>query len=220
MPHAHTHTSMHEIEQGLARDWVEIVATVLLALATVASAWSAYQSAAWSGIETTKFSSAQASRTYAAEADEKADSLRAVDTFLFAGYADAYARGDMRLVEFYETNLFRDEVEPALDAWKATNPLTNPEAPKNPFVMTEYKLAEDERARELEAKAAEDTREARSAIKTSDRYILFTVLFASVLFFAGISTKFRANGIRIAVLVMGAFLFFGTLTAVLLQPMS
>jgi len=61
---------------------------------------------------------------------------------------------------------------------------------------------------------------ARSAIEKSDRYVLFTVLFASVLFFAGISTKFRVNGIRIAVLFMGAVLFFATLVAVVLQPMA
>jgi len=93
LPHVHTHTSMHEIEQGLARDWVEIVAAVLLALATVASAWSAYQAAKWSGVETTRFSSSQATRTEAAEADEKSDSQSAVDIILFSGYADAFARG-------------------------------------------------------------------------------------------------------------------------------
>jgi hypothetical protein len=211
---------MHEIEQGLARDWVEVVAAVLLALATVASAWSAYQAAAWSGVESTKFSLSQAARTQAAEADEKADSQNAVDIFLFSSYADAFARGDVRLVEYYETSLFRDEMKPALEAWKATRPLTNPQAPKNPFVMPEYKLAEAEKASELETRANKESLKARNAIEKSDRYVLFTVLFASVLFFAGISTKFRANGIRLSVLLMGTVLFLGTFVAVILQPIA
>ena len=39
------------------RDWVEIVATVLLALAAVATAWSSYPAARWNG-EQAKTSSA------------------------------------------------------------------------------------------------------------------------------------------------------------------
>jgi len=43
-------------------DWVEIVAAVLLALATVATAWSGYQASRWNGEQTKAFSRANAAR--------------------------------------------------------------------------------------------------------------------------------------------------------------
>ena len=41
----------------------EVIATVILALATLATAWSGYQSARWGGEQSTKFSQAGALRT-------------------------------------------------------------------------------------------------------------------------------------------------------------
>lgn len=49
-------------------------------------------------------------------------------------------------------------------------------------------------------------RVARAANQRGDNYVLATVLFASVLFFAGISSKFDRNRERTALLVMGAVL--------------
>ena len=47
---------------GVERNWVELVATVLLAVATVATAWSGYQSTRWNGEQSKAVSRSNALR--------------------------------------------------------------------------------------------------------------------------------------------------------------
>ena len=51
-----------------------------------------------------------------------------VDVATFIQWVDANAHDDEDLADFYEAR-FRDEFQPAFDAWLATDPLVNPDAP-------------------------------------------------------------------------------------------
>ena len=199
-------------------EWLEVLSAVLLALATLASAWSAYQAARWSHEESMRFTEATAARVHAAEAEDLADTQLDIDVEMFLGYLDAMRAGDDAAVQDFEEKLFRDEMREALEAWKATDPLEDPEAPGTPFEMPEYVNANHERGRELEEEAELQFAEAKDAIRTSDFYVLLTVLFASVLFFAGICTKFKTPWISIAVLSMGAVVFVISLVIMIMQP--
>ena len=122
------------------RDWVEIAATVLLALAAVATAWSSYQANRWNG-ETTKASSrVNALRIEAARAQGLAEGQTQVDIATFIQWVNATATDEDELADFY-LERFRPEFRPAFDAWLATDPLTNPDAPPTPFAMDDYQLA-------------------------------------------------------------------------------
>ncbi len=81
MVHGHTHPvhPPHDEESHGRHDWMEISAAVLLALATIASAWSAYQAARWGGYEAKKFAAATAHRIESTKAAELADQEAAVD---------------------------------------------------------------------------------------------------------------------------------------------
>ncbi len=57
--------------------------------------------------------------------------------------------------------------------------------------MPEYKLASSAKAERLEVAAAASSEQARKANERADNYMLAVVLFASALFFAGISMKLR-----------------------------
>ena len=48
--------------------------------------------------------------------------------------------------------------------------------------------------------------------------MLLTVIFASVLFFAGISEKFEEDRVRIGILIMGTLLFTGAFGMILSYP--
>jgi hypothetical protein len=61
---------------GPRRDWVEIVATVMLALAAVATAWSSYQATRWNGEQTKTASRVNAVRIDAARAQGLAQARR------------------------------------------------------------------------------------------------------------------------------------------------
>ena len=81
------------------------------------------------------------------------------------------------------------EVETALVAWIATDPLNDPDAPLEPFVMPGFTLPAIERANQLEAEAADLFKAGQEANEQSDRYVLITVILAMVLFFGGLATR-------------------------------
>src|SRR5688572_6963600 len=116
------------------RDWVEILATVLLACAAVATAWSSYQATRWNGEVTKMTSRVNAARIEAARAQGLAEGQTQVDIAMFFQWVNASATDDEELAAFYDDR-FRPEFRPAFDAWLATDPLTEPAAPPTPFAM-------------------------------------------------------------------------------------
>lgn len=196
---------------------LELVATVLLAFATLGTAWSAYQSREWTGEQSQGYSRATANRIAVNREAAVANRQVQVDVATFVQWVDAHERGNQRLADFYRQR-FRAEFEPAFAAWLATKPLTNPNAPETPFAMPEYRLAANVEADRLEAAAAVHSNEAKDANERANDYMLGVVLFASALFFAGLSTKLDSSGPRTAVLVLGCVLFLGTLVYLATLP--
>ena len=188
---------------------LELVATLLLAFATLGTAWSAYQSREWTGEQSQGYSRATANRIAVNRTSAVANRQVQIDVATFVQWVDARGRGNTRLADFYRQR-FRDEFQPAFAAWLATKPLANPNAPKTPFAMPQYRLAANTEADRLEAAAAADSNKAKDANERANSYMLAVVLFASALFFAGVSTKLESPGQRKAVLALGCVLFLGT----------
>jgi hypothetical protein len=131
------------------REWLEVVATLLLALAAVATAWASYQATRWNGEQTKASSRTTALRIQASSASALAESQTQIDVATFIQWVDAKARGEVALQQFYVAR-FRPEFVPAFDAWLASDPLTDPTAPPTPFAMKEYAPAARAEADELE----------------------------------------------------------------------
>ena len=198
---------------------LELLATILLAIAAVATAWSSYQSARWSGVQAIDFSRANASRVESTRAATEAGQLTQIDVLTFTQWVNAYAAEDHRLANFY-FDRFRKEFKPAVHAWVATHPLDNPKAPPVPFAMPAYKLASQTESEKLLAEAEESTAQARQSNQRSDNYVLAVVLFAAALFFAGISTKLSVPRQRVALLGLGYLIFVGTAVWVSTFPVT
>jgi len=200
-------------------DRVETVAAVLLALATVATAWSGYQASRWNGEQAKAFSRATATRIESTRASDLADAQTQVDVATFIQWVDAYAQEETELVDFYYER-FRPEFTPAMDAWIATRPLQNPDAPLTPFAMPEYQLAAREEAQQLEAEADALSAQARANVQRATNYVLAVVLFATVLFFAGMAARFRTRRVRVALLSFGVVVLVGTVVWLATFPVS
>jgi hypothetical protein len=196
---------------------LEIVSTILLALATVATAWSAYQARQWTGEQSQGYSKATAARIAVNRAAAVANRQVQIDVSTFIQWIDARESGNDRLAGFYRAR-FRDEFKPAFDAWLATKPLTNPDAPKTPFELPQYRLKATAEANSLEASAAAGSAGAAAANQRANNFTLALVLFASSLFFAGISTKLASIQARTATLALGCVLFLGTLVWIATLP--
>ncbi len=199
-------------------DWIEIAAAILLALAMVASAWSAYQAARWSGVQTTEYAEANKAMTNSAKAATRAGQEITVDAVMLTEYAIVLTEGNMAAVEAFERRIIRPELQVAIDAWVATDPENNPDAPRSPLYMPEYKNELIEESVALEEQAEEDTKAAKEANQQSDNYVLLMVLFASVLFFAGVSTKFSKRWLGIVVLTLGTVVFIISVVVLTGQP--
>jgi hypothetical protein len=200
-------------------DRVELVATVLLALATVGTAWSGYQASRWNGDQAKAFSRANATRIAATQSGDLANTQTQVDVATFIQWVDAYAQKQTELTDFYFRR-FREEFKPAVHAWIATRPLKNADAPLTPFAMPQYRLAARVDAQRLNAEAEVLSAKARTNVQRATNYVLCVVLFAAALFFAGMSAKLRTQRLRVAMLGIGLVVFVGTVVWLATSPVS
>jgi hypothetical protein len=200
-------------------DRVELVSTVLLAFAAVATAWSSYQATRWNGEQTKASSRTNAIRIEAARAQGLAEAQKEVDVMTFTQWVDAYARDEQDLADFYFRR-FRDEFRPAVGAWLATRPLRNPDAPLTPFAMSEYRLAAEDEADRLDAEAEVSSATVRRNIQRASNYVLAVVLFAVSLFFAGMSTRLQSPALRKLLVAVGCAVFLGTVIWLATFPVS
>jgi hypothetical protein len=210
---------MEDARQGRFDRRFELAATVLLAMAAVATAWSAYQSARWHGEQARAQSKSIATRVESTRAANVANRQGQIDVALFTQWVDAYARDEAELAAFYRKR-FRTEFQPAFAAWVATKPRTNPQAPLSPFAMPQYKLAATAASDRLEAQAGAFSQRAGGFIQRADNYALAGVLFAASLFFAGISTRLRSRTPRTIVLGLGYTLFLSSVIWIATFPVS
>lgn len=197
----------------------ELAATLLLAVAAVATAWAAYQSARWHGEQARAQSASIAARVESARAQGVANREGQIDVALFTQWVDAYARNETELADFYAKR-FRPEFQPAFTAWVATHPRKNPDAPLSPFAMPQYKVAAIAQADRLEVKAAASSKAAGTYIQRADNYSLAVVLFAASLFFAGVSTRLPSRGPRAVVLGLGYTFFLASVVWIATFPVS
>src|SRR3954451_5624255 len=130
-------TSMATRADEGRRDWQEVVVTVLLVVAALGTSWSSYQATRWNGEQAKAASRTNAIRIEAARAQGLSQAQTQIDVATFIAWADADRTGDDQLADFYVAR-FRAEFQPAFEAWLATQPFTNPEAPATPFAMPAY----------------------------------------------------------------------------------
>ena len=173
---------------------IEIVAVLLLGLATLSTAWSAYESAQWNEVST------QSSRTVA---DRQLEATRlfglatqkiTYDSTIIGQYAAARGQGNEGLLRFYRQTLIRPEFRPFLVQWEADVragrqpvPLSEDQDYLTPL-FADYQTAI--------AAATLSAQEAEQAGETATAYIATTILLAASLFFAGVISSFSYRSAR------------------------
>ncbi len=194
--------------QKLIDRWFEVITALMLGVVAVATAWSGYQATRWSGQQSTNYTKAGALRVESTRDSTLAGQYMLYDVNLFNEWLNAYSHGETSLANVYQKR-FRPEFRPAFDAWLATNPFNNPNAPPGPLFMPQYKLSLQEKANQLETQAAKTFEEGQADNQQSDDYVLNTVFLATVLFLTAIAERFDWNWVRgiILVFALGMLLF-------------
>ena len=191
--------------------------TVLLVVAAVATSWSSYQATRWNGEQARAAGRTNAIRIDAARAASLAEAQTQVDVATFIAWVDADRGGEPALAAFYE-NRFRPEFVPAFEAWVATDPVANDDAPPTPFAMPEYRVAAKQEAERLDREAIVSSALVSTNIQRSSNYVLSVVLYAVVFFFAGMTTRLRSTRLRWVMAVAGCVVLLATLAWIATFP--
>ena len=196
---------------------ITIAEAVLLSIVALLAAWSGYAAAKWSTESRIHLATATADRTKANRAEGEALTLRNFDSSTFDAWFAAYIANDEAAKRLAERR-FRPAFKVAFDAWRATNPETNPRAPKGPTYMPQYKEPGLARQRALDVHADEAFLEGEKSGATADKYVRLTVVLASILFLVGISTHFPLRGVRYGLIALGAALLIVSVAQIATLP--
>lgn len=203
-------STVPEPEESTLEIWLEFIPSVLMALAVLLTAYSAYQATRWSGVQATEFATASSLRTQASALTAVGITELSYDAGVFGDIALAYRGLDpsdpavIEEVDEFADTLARDEFKPVLDEWLALEPDTNPDAPGTPFDLPSYLNENLVEAKRLTAEAELSFEAAKEANQNGDEYVLATIFFASVLFFTGLRLRTRVVRGLIQVLAAGA----------------
>jgi hypothetical protein len=111
----------------------------------------------------------------------------------------------------------RPELRKALEASLAAGMLTNPEV-AGPLQRPEYILTEEQDAKRLREEARQLHTAAQGAGQACSKYVLLTLMFASVLFFGGITGTFSSRRVRNGLGCVALVVFIITITFLIGLP--
>ncbi len=203
--------------QSPRRKWIEPVVALVMALTTISTAWCSYESAAWTRVSNRRMNEYNALERRAAQIEVQGNQALIVHTAMFMELLAAQHAGNQQLASFYAER-FPPDVKKAYEAWLAQKPFENRAADAHPFVPNLYKVRGTAEAATARADAEQRVTAAREAGNRSGQYLANTVLFATVLFFAGTAGKFEQPRVRLFAATFGVALFVFALVRMLLMP--
>ncbi|HEY1518430.1 MAG TPA: hypothetical protein VGF91_18525 [Solirubrobacteraceae bacterium] len=195
-----------EGEHGDHRDrWLGIAEAAILSMVALLAAYSGFAAAKWSTESSVSLAKASALRTKASRADLEALQTRTLDSVSFNAWFAAFVAGNKRAEHLAQARL-RPGYRPAFEAWLATDPAHNPNAPPGPSYMPQYVISQQAQANDLDAQADEEFTAGSDAGGTADKYVRDTVFLATVLFLVGISGHVKIRQARSGLIVVGVLL--------------
>jgi hypothetical protein len=195
-----------------------ILEAVVLSVVAVVAAWSGFSAAKWSTESSLSLAAAATQRQVASRLFEQALTYRADDAVMFNAWLGAVESGN-RAAERVAEKRFRPEYRGAFNAWLATHPFTNPNAPSGPQNMPQYHPTGLAESVQHDARADALFLRGQLSAGRADDYIRTTVILASVLFLVGIATQLPSESVRIALVSVGiGLLIFAGILILTLPP--
>jgi hypothetical protein len=199
------------------RKWIEPVVAVIMALTTLCTAWCSYESAAWTRRSNRLMNESNALERRAALLDVQGSQALIIHASMFMQLLAAQHAGNQPLANLYAER-FPPDVKKAYQAWLAQKPFENPAADAHPFVPKLYQVRGAAEAITARTDSTARITEARAAGNRSGQFLANTVLFATVLFFAGTAGKFEQPRVRLSAAVFAVVVFAFAVIRMLLLP--
>ena len=180
-----------------------MLAVLLLGVGSVATAWCGIEASRWNGEEARESRDAgiDPHRRLRSRSHSVPRSSRTTRTSRPSTRAPS-STAKRTLREFLRENLVRPEFLPVLDRWEAA--IRAGDQSFSLFTDEEYldSLFADSTATAAESDAALER--SNEASDNADDYLLMTLLTATALFFAGVTTSFASRPARLALLALAA----------------
>ena len=210
----------------------ELFEAIILLIAAVLAAWTGFQSAKWSGVQANSYSQAGASRVESTKSSTLAGQETTIDVITFTQWLQAAQQEGLfaqpvdpnttyapnpNTVSGFLYQRFRPEFAVAVKAWVSTHPRISA---KHHRLRSPCGVqgGGDDRGRSSGAAGRRPVRHGPGGQPTIDNYVLMTIVFATVLFFAGISSKMDTFRARALLLGVGTTLLVGAVVIVLSFP--
>ena len=145
--------------------------------------------------------------------------VTAVQAQMFMQWVNAHAATNENLAQFYAAR-FGPELQKAFTGWLAQKPFESTQAAPHPFgpELYESRFAAEEKA--AVAESARFSGLASAATQTGAGYLSNTVLFATVLFFAGMSGRFEQRRVRAGTMFFAIAVFLFAASRVVVLPVA
>lgn len=197
------HASLTEFDR---RDrLLSITEAVLLSVVAVLAALSGFAAAKWNTESRLHLAESSKIRQEASRAHLESLTLRNFDASTFNAWFSAYSTRNAPAMRIAERR-FRPEFHRAFLAWRATNPESNPRAPKGPTYMPQYRQPGLAVGTALDRQADREFVAGGEDGENSDDYVRVTVFLAVVLFLVGISAHFPFRPARYGLIGLGSLL--------------
>jgi len=211
-------TKSAKVGERPKQKWVEPVIALLMALATLGTAWCSYESAAWTRRANRLMNEFNMLERRAGLLNVEGMQSATIHVAMFMQLLTALQTGNEQLAEFFAAR-FPPDVRKAYEAWVAQKPFENPKADPHPFVPNLYEVRGTREAADSTALAARRLEESRNAGSLSGQYLANTVLFATMLFFASASGKFEQRRVRIMAFIFAAAVFVFAVVRIGMLPL-
>ena len=182
--------STAELSKRQKKHRVDLLATVLLSLAAVLSAISAYQASRWYSQMNVSLGESSTLRAAAAKDDRDANRQILADMMIFLEWTDAFRKKDTTLMTALQDR-FSDPLKKAFPAWIRLEKkgAANLLPVGTPLELQEYSLGLQKESTKLVEQSESRFMTAKKAARIGDSYIFLLVIFSLSLFFGAVCTK-------------------------------
>jgi hypothetical protein len=183
----------------LADRFLELIVVLLLGITTVGTAWCGFQATRWNGQSGDLNGEASAHRVEGSRLFGLATQRITYDSIVVAKYAEAAQQRNVGLQQFYRQSVVRPAFIPFLDRWEAAAKAGKPSV--GVFEDKDYLADQFADYNKTVVAAEQAARESQEAGEVAESYVGTTILLAVALFFAGVTSSFKARFARILLLI-------------------
>jgi hypothetical protein len=198
--------------------WFENIMAIIMAVAAISATWASFEASRWGGKGSGMVSESNVLRADSARWAARGAEQTSVDASVWIEWQKAILLGRDDFAAFI-VERFSPELDEAQGTWLGVVDPADGKLPKGtPMGLDSYIPPGQEKSERFAAKAEELLAESSIYSSVSGKYTMLTIMFALVLFFGSVATKFTGPKIQLALGSLALALLLSAFVRMLLLP--